>query len=176
MSVSRRCPNCFQKENVRANFGDNVEAERAFHAERWCTCGYNSPMEMMADQDMVFKDPKWIPIAKYFIISYHFRIQQGRIHSSEELVRFFLRLLKDAANRCDGAIELVERKQDVELGWAHEGKAAQRPRASIFKDLILSDLHFTQKTEKQRIRSKFFMLLLCLIIGVAIGFGIGKVA
>lgn len=33
MSVERKCKACGELENIRLNFGDNVEAEIAFHNE-----------------------------------------------------------------------------------------------------------------------------------------------
>jgi hypothetical protein len=57
MSANRICPNCFKKDNIRVNFGDEEESARKFHSLKWCDWNYNSPNEMMVDQDMGFTDP-----------------------------------------------------------------------------------------------------------------------
>jgi hypothetical protein len=134
MSMRRICPNCYRNENIRANFGDIIESERKFHSDKWCNCGYNSPEEMMADQDMGFLDPKWIPIAKYFIDNYHLRIKQGEIKSKEELVRFFLKLLKSSANNIHSSIELIPIKENEKWEFIYHGRPDKKPRTDIFEN------------------------------------------
>lgn len=36
--MERMCRNCGAIENMRVNFGDNLEAEREFHQEDWHDC------------------------------------------------------------------------------------------------------------------------------------------
>lgn len=59
MSMQRVCHNCYRTEGIRANFGNDREAEAAYHRRIWCDCGYSSPEEMMKDQDLGFDDPRW---------------------------------------------------------------------------------------------------------------------
>lgn len=132
MSLERVCPNCFRKEGTRYNFGTNREAEKAFHQEKWCDCGYSSPQEMMLDQDMGFTNPHWLRIAKYFLENYENSIRQGLIESKDEKVRFFLKLLKSSANNIGKSIELTQRKQDEEYEFIYHGKPEKNPRVNIF--------------------------------------------
>jgi hypothetical protein len=180
MSIERRCPNCFQQENMRVNFGNNREAEKDFHSQKWCSCGYNSPIEMMADQDMGFSDPQWIPIANHFIENYHLRISQGHIHNNEELVRFFLKLLKTSANNIIKSIEIVEKKQGEEYEFIYKGKATKAPKTNIFNESLISNLNFPQQPDKQESnaknpKSKFINIVLYIIIGIAFGLLAGKI-
>jgi len=96
MSMPRRCPNCYRTEDIRVNFGDNREAEAAFHQRKWCDCGYSSPEEMMRDQVLGFDDPKWVPIAKHFLNRYHRELRSGRLKTKNDQVRYFLRGLKSS--------------------------------------------------------------------------------
>jgi len=132
--MRRICPNCYRNENSRVNFGDNREAERKFHSDKWCNCGYNSPEEMMLDQDMGFLDPKWIPIAKDFIENYHLRLKQGEIKSKEELVRFFLKLIKSSANNIHFSIELVPIKENEKWEFTYHGRTDKKPKTDIFEN------------------------------------------
>lgn len=134
MSMYRTCPNCFKTEGIRVNFGENHEAEKEFHKEKWCNCGYNSPEEMMKDQDMGFEDPRWIPIAKYFLKNYHLRIRQGQINSKEEQVRFFLKLLQSSANNYYTSLDLVNLKEVEGYKLIWDGKTETPPKVDIFKD------------------------------------------
>lgn len=178
MSINRTCQNCFQEEKIRVNFGNNIEAERDFHTQKWCSCGYNSPSEMMADQDMGFTDPKWIPIAMYFIENYHLRISQGHIHNSEELVRFFLKLLKSSANNIRKSIEIDDRKQNEEYEFIYEGKAKQKPRTNIFKDTFFPNINFENQQSKQGYQTnhqkpKSSKIVLYMVVGIFIGLVVG---
>ena len=137
MSINRLCPNCFQEENIRVNFGDDREFEREFHAQKWCKCGYNSPTEMMVDQDMGFSDPNWIRIAKCFVENYHLRISEGHIETSEELVRFFLKLLKSSANNIYKSIEIVDQKDKEEYEFIYNGKSKNKPKTNVFGTKLL---------------------------------------
>lgn len=92
----RRCPNCYRTEGIRANFGDNREAEAAFHQRKWCDCGYSSPEEMMRDQDLGFDDPKWVPIAKEFLNRYHGELRSGLLSTKGDYIRCFLLSLKSS--------------------------------------------------------------------------------
>lgn len=132
--MQRRCPNCFRTEKIRVNFGNNREAEKEFHQQKWCNCGYNSPEEMMKDQDMGFEDAKWIPIAKYFLDNYHLRIRQGQINSKEEHVRFFLKLLQSSANNCNASLDLVNLKESEEFKLIWDGRTKTPPKVNIFKE------------------------------------------
>ena len=35
MSAERKCEFCSNTEGIRVNFGNNIEAEKNFHAEEW---------------------------------------------------------------------------------------------------------------------------------------------
>tara|TARA_R110001592_G_scaffold363293_2_gene683370 strand:+ start:3315 stop:3698 length:384 start_codon:yes stop_codon:yes gene_type:complete len=94
------------------NFGFDSQAEKKFHAQSWCKCGYETPEEMMKDQDMGFEDPVWIPIAKSYLEEYHLKLTQGHIKGRTELVRFFLKLLKESAYNSRKSIILVDGKTD----------------------------------------------------------------
>lgn len=133
MSIQRTCRKCFQTEANRYNFGSDREAERKFHAEDWCTCGYTSSMEMMKDQDLGFDDPRWVRLAKYFIETYHRGLSEGEIKSKDELVRFFLKLLKDSANNIGQSIEIVELKEGEEYESIYNGQAKATPKTDIFE-------------------------------------------
>jgi len=132
MSINRMCTNCFRKENVRYNFGNDIESEKRFHSEKWCDCGYNSPEEMMLDQDMGFTDPNWLRIAKDFLTNYHAMLASDKLESKEEQTRFFLKQLKNSANNVYKSIELVEIKKDE--GWQaiFDGKTEKKPKTNIF--------------------------------------------
>lgn len=134
MSMYRTCTNCFQQEGIRFNFGDNHDAEAKFHRERWCKCGYSSPEEMMADQDLGFDDPRWVPITKYFLNQYYLRISQGSIINKDEHVRFFLKLLKSSINNYHLSAELVQKKADEEYKFIYNGKTEKIPKINIFKN------------------------------------------
>ena len=149
MSINRICPNCFRKENIRVNFGNNNDAEEEFHSQKWCDCGYNSPEEMMKDQDMGFEDPYWIPIAKDFIYEYHLRMQQGLINSKEENVRFFLKLLKSTANGYWFSIKLINnRNEKFNYESIFNGKSEHIPKTNIFDNYNL------EKTSRRKLLKK----------------------
>lgn len=178
MSINRSCPNCFQIENDRSNFGDNREAEREFHSQKWCNCGYNSPNDMMVDQDMGFTDPNWIRIAKHFIENYHLRISQGRIQTSEELVRFFLKLLKSSANNIRKSIELIDKEENEEYEFIYDGKTKKKPRINIFERKLHSILsipisestqHYVVKSEKKSTSKGIILLSIGIVLGIIIG-------
>jgi hypothetical protein len=130
--MNRVCPNCYRKEELRVNFGNDREAEAMFHQQKWCSCGYQSPQEMMRDQDLGFEDPRWVPIARYFLNEYYLRLKQGEINNKDEHVRFFLKLLKSAANNRRLSIELVNRKDNEEWKFVYDGKSKNNPRKNIF--------------------------------------------
>lgn len=177
MSIARTCPNCYQKEGIRYNFGNDREAEKEFHSKNWCDCGYLSPNEMMLDQDMGFDDPKWIPIAKYFIKNYHDSISQGYIHNSEELLRFFLKLLQSSANNVRKSIVIVDRKEGEEYEYVFEGKAKKTPKSDIFKDFVIPELKFPYvlpNLNKGKNRLSSSNIIVWLSLGVIIGVGLGK--
>jgi hypothetical protein len=96
MSMPRRCPNCYRTEDIRVNFGDNREAEAAFHQRKWCDCDYSSPEEMMQDQDLGFEDPKWLPVAKEFLNRYHRELRAGQLSTKGDHIRCFLISLKSS--------------------------------------------------------------------------------
>ena len=176
MSMNRTCPNCFQKENIRVNFGGNREAEREFHSQKWCNCDYNSPDEMMIDQDMGFTDPNWIRVAKYFIKDYHLRISQGHIKTSEELVRFFLKLLKSSANNIRKSIELIDEKDDEEYGFIYEGKTKNRPKTNIFKTTLYHNVSIPESKEHfmKTTKSSYLRMFILVSIGIVMGLIVGK--
>lgn len=158
MSIKRRCPNCFRNESIRFNFGDDIDAEKTFHNLNWCDCGYESPEEMMLNQDMGFTDPRWIPIAKYFLDNYHLRLRQGHIQNKDEIVRFFLKLLKSATTNCGASIELVNSNKDEEWSFIYNGKAEYTPRVNIFdsEDFLTGffNLKHSISTEKNKVSKK----------------------
>lgn len=132
MSMYRTCPNCFQQEGIRFNFGNNHAAEAEFHREHWCKCGYSSPNEMMQDQDLGFNDPHWVPITKYFLNQYYLRISQGSIKNKDEHLRFFLKLLKSSINNYRLSAELVPRKDNEDFKLIYDGKTEKVPKINIF--------------------------------------------
>lgn len=132
--MHRVCPNCFQKEQVRLNFGGNKKAEQKFHSEKWCECKYSSPKEMMYDQDMGFTDPSGIRIARYFLQNYHSTLANHKFDSKEEVVRFFLKLLKQSASNIYKSIELVDNKTNENWANINYGKTNVKPKSNIFDD------------------------------------------
>jgi hypothetical protein len=132
--MTRVCPNCYREEGggLRLNFGPNLQAEAEFHKQHWCKCGYSSPEEMMQDQDLGFDDPRWVGIAKYFLNNYYLRLKQGEINNKDEHMRFFLKLLKSAANNYRLSIELINRKNGEEYDFIYNGKSKKHPRINIF--------------------------------------------
>jgi hypothetical protein len=130
--MNRVCPNCYREEGIRFNFEPNIETEKAFHQENWCGCGYNSPQEMMQDQDLGFDDPHWVSLTKYFLNEYYMRLKQGKINSKDEHIRFFLKLLKSAANNYKLSIELINRKDNEDWNYVYDGKSKKNPRINIF--------------------------------------------
>lgn len=170
MSVNRVCPNCFQVDAVRFNFGEDREAEREFHSQKWCNCGYKDAHEMMIDQDLGFKDPNWLKIAKYFLENYHLRITQGEIHSKEELVRFFLKLLKSSASDINKSIELIDNNGVSDCDYIYNGKTNKTIQAHIMDNYSISSISFPKQvaiTKKSNV--KVISLLNKLVF---IGFGI----
>jgi len=59
------------------NFGKNEEAEKAFHATKWCDCGYNSPEEMLREMDI--NDPRRIRIEKKLLANLNFRAAREKL-------------------------------------------------------------------------------------------------
>ena len=177
--MSRRCPNCFQVEGVRMNFGFDSQAEKKFHAQSWCKCGYETPEEMMKDQDMGFDDPAWIPIAKYFLEQYHLRLIQGHIKGRAELVRFFLKSLKESAYYSSKSITLVDRKTDQGREWSKFGETKQKPRTDIFRRAPLhyasmAYLNLRPREEVLSRRHKRNTYIFFVVIGLIVGFFLGR--
>jgi hypothetical protein len=179
MSMSRRCPNCFQAEGLRVNFGFSSKAEKDFHKQKWCKCGYETPEEMMKDQDMGFEDPVWITIAKSFLEEYHLRLSQGHIKGKAELVRFFLRSLKESAYYSSKSITLVGQKTDEGREWFDFGKTKQKPRTDIFKreplfyaTMAYSNLlHSSKVLSRRHSRNRHIFFV---VVGLIIGFMVGR--
>lgn len=183
MSMPRVCPNCFRKEQDRYNFGSDIKAERAFHAEKWCDCAYDSPEEMMEDQDMPFQDPAWLPFAKHLLEEFHLRLSQGEIRDTQELVRFFMRLLKSSANNIHRSIVLTAQDPDEKYEYVYDGKTSKKPRSKLHlnPDMIYSSRAIfvakinAQRTKEQQIPAKmrrnrrWAWGLLGLAIGLLIG-------
>lgn len=132
MSMQRMCPNCYKKEGIRMNFGQNRKAEIDFHDQHWCNCGYTSPEEMIQDQELGFSDPRWVRISKYFLNEYYFRINQGVITNKDEHFRFFMKLLKNSINNVGLSVELVSKKEDEEWELIYDGKYEKEPQVNIF--------------------------------------------
>ena len=132
MSINRVCPICYQKEGVRFNFGNNREAEAEFHKRSWCDCDYSSGEQMMTDQDLGFTDKKWVGIVRYFLNEYYLRIGQGAIANKDEHVRFFLKLLKNSANKYRLSIELKSKNEDEDWEFIYNGKPKKQPQKNIF--------------------------------------------
>lgn len=173
MSTNRVCPNCFQEENIRFNFGNDRNAERTFHSQKWCSCGYNSPNEMMIDQDLGFNDPCWLRIARYFLENYHLRIAQGEIRSKEELVRFFLKLLKNSASNFHKSIEL-KNKTNNEYDFIYNGRSLRTPKAKIMDEYSISNITIpTQNTTAKQTpeikKHNYLNKLLYIIFGIVVG-------
>ncbi len=132
MSMNRRCPNCYRTELFRFNFGRNRDSETKFHKAKWCDCGYDSPQEMMLDQDMGFNDPLWIPIGKQLLTQYHEGLRNEKVSSLEEQMRFFLKLLQSAANNMRCSIEIVPIKENEKHTAIFDGKTKNPPKSEIF--------------------------------------------
>lgn len=134
MSMNRVCPMCFQEERFRYFFVDN-ESEAEFHRDnRWCSCGYESPEEMMQDQDLGFTDYRWVLIIRSFLNEYYLRLSQGVILNKDEHVRFFLKLLKFSANDYRLSIELTPPKKNELLEYIVDGVPKKQPHSNIFDD------------------------------------------
>lgn len=183
MSLPRTCPNCFQKEASRHNFGSDLQAEREFHQQRWCDCGYASPEAMMADQDMPFADPQWIPFAKHFLEEYHLRFRQGGMKNKTELVRFFLRLLQSSANNLSRSINLSEQKSEEKYRFVYDGESDHKPQTDIFRDSTMFECsaallsariraaNFKENmlSDKHKRNRRWGWAILGLIVGLIIG-------
>jgi len=181
MSVNRTCPNCFRVEGIRANFGNDREAERAFHQQIWCSCGYSSPEQMMRDQDMGFDDPRWLRIAKYFIENYHLRLKQGEVRSEEELVRFFLRLLKSSASNVRTQL-VLESSDGSDYEFVYHGRTAHVPQADVFSNDMPYDFlrirtihqsHLDYQAEKVKEKTKYLLVAGGVIAGLIAGIMLG---
>ncbi len=182
--MHRVCANCFRKEQDRYNFGSDFKAERAFHAEKWCDCAYNSPEEMMEDQDMPFKDPAWLPIVKHLLEEYHLWLSQGEIKDTHELVRFFLRLIKSSANNIHRSIVLKEQDPAEKYEYVYDGKTSKRPKSKLHlnPDMMYSSMAVgvarinAQRTEEQRIppKAKRNRRWAWGILGLMLGFILGS--
>lgn len=115
-------------------------------------------------------------VAKYFIKNYHLRISQGHIHNSEELVRFFLKLIKTSANNINKSLEIVERKNGEEYEFISEGKANTAPKTNIFNEVTFPNLNFPKHSAEQKIKTKSQKLnLRNIIIYISIGLVVGLV-
>jgi len=136
MSVHRVCQICYQKEDIRLNFGDNHEAETKFHRQSWCQCGYSSGEEMMKDQDLGFTDNRWVGIIKYFLNEYYLRIGQGVIANKDEHARFFLKLLNHSFKNYRVSIELKPKSDDENWEYFHDGVPKTQPRKNIFDNTL----------------------------------------
>ncbi|MFZ4798906.1 MAG: hypothetical protein ACOYMA_15505 [Bacteroidia bacterium] len=156
MSVTRVCRNCFRPERFRVNFGENSEAEREFHQKKWCDCGYNSPEEMMQDQDLGFNDPRWVGISILFLNDYYLRISQGQITNKDEHVRFFLKLLKSSMNNYRVSAELVNKYDDKDYWPIFNGKTEKVPKLNIF-DNSLNLKHVPKEVAIVETNKKLFM-------------------
>ncbi|MBS9773782.1 MAG: hypothetical protein KGV59_01315 [Tenacibaculum sp.] len=141
MSVSRICPNCYRREGIRVNFGNNHSAEKEFHQQHWCDCGYSSPEEMMKDQDLGFSDAKWVLIIKDFLNTYYNIISTTVIPNKDEHLRLFLKLLKNKINWYDSSAELIPKKRNFnEFEYVRNGKPKKQPKLNIFDDNGLEDV------------------------------------
>ncbi len=160
MSVSRICPNCYRKEGIRVNFGNNHSAEKEFHQQHWCSCGYSSPEEMMKDQDLGFSDAKWVLIIKDFLNTYYDIISTTVIPNKDEHIRLFLKLLKNKINWYDLSVELIPKKLNLdEYEYVRNGKPKKQPKLNIFDNeglediptqIVLQKLNYNLFAENQR--------------------------
>jgi len=153
----RTCPICFRKENIRVNFGEDHEAEKKFHQEKWCSCGYSSPIEMMQDQDLGFKDPRWVGITKYFLNEYYLRISQGTIINKDEHVRFFLKLLKSSISNYRLTAELVPKQEDEDWKLVYNGRTEKVPKINIFDNSFELE-HVPQKVVLDNINKELMLV------------------
>ena len=137
MGGARTCPACLRSNHIYANFGDNIEAAKAYHnAKNWCKCGYESAEEMMQDQDLGFSDPYWLPIIKHCFNEFFSRYDKGQFESPEEEVRFFLKQLKYSAYQWQHAIVLEKIPDeaidlDTEPEWPQDGKPARPTKSKV---------------------------------------------
>ncbi len=137
MGGARTCPACLRSNHIYANFGDNIEAAKAYHnAKNWCKCGYESAEEMMQDQDLGFSDPYWLPIIKHCFNEFFSRYDKGQLESPEEQVRFFLKQLKYSAYNYHRSIKLeVIPYEEIDLDtapeWPQDGKPARPTKSKV---------------------------------------------
>jgi hypothetical protein len=137
MGGARTCPACLRSNHIYANFGDNIEAAKAYHnAKNWCKCGYESAEEMMQDQDLGFSDPYWLPIIKGCFNEFFSRYDKGLLESPEEQVRFFLKQLKYSAYNNHRSIKLEaipyeEIDLDTAPEWPQDGKPAKPTKSKV---------------------------------------------
>jgi hypothetical protein len=128
------CNNCYKASNIHFNFGNDREAENAYHKNYNCDCGYSSPEEMMRDQDLGFTDPRWVIIAKDFLNEYYILLRIRTIKSKDQHIRFFLKQLKYSINKYAGTIELVPNSQVEACEYANDGTTKIVTQANIFDD------------------------------------------
>lgn len=149
MRINRTCPKCLRQEGIIYNFGNNKAAMVAFNKKKWCKCGYNTPQEMMEDNDLGFTDETWLLIAKNFIGHYHRSYNYGFIHNSEELIRFFLKALKTTAENFSKDIVLVENNGGRKFDTINNGKPEKKPRLNVLKDAHIEfyGIEFNNKNE-----------------------------
>lgn len=191
MSMQRICPNCYRTEGIRANFGNDREAEAAFHRKKWCDCGYSSPEEMMKDQDLGFDDPQWVKVSRTFLNQYYERLSLGRIPSKNEHVRYFLKLLKRSFNGEGLSVEIVRHVKKPTESQAIKKSPKSAPKSNIFdnsydlehlptiesKDTVNSELvraykqsrtiiESYQKSNKRQGRVIITLLVLLVIVSI----------
>jgi len=156
MSMQRICPNCYRTEGIRVNFGDNREAEAAFHQRKWCDCGYSSPEEMMHDQDLGFDYPKWVPVSKHFLNRYHWELRSNRLKTKNDQVRYFLRGLKSSLDNHFISATLTRNIDQNTLRSTIPLSKKPPARTDIFEncddlsDLITLDHGLTRENESLR--------------------------
>lgn len=136
MGMNRVCPICYQQEAFSFNFGPNSVANAEFHQKKWCKCGYTSGEELMKDQDLGFTDNRWVGVAKSFLIDFFEKASSGGILSKDQMVRLFLKQLKNSANNYDLSIELVPIKEGEEWNFIEDGNPIHRPRKDVFNNAI----------------------------------------
>jgi hypothetical protein len=97
------------------------------------------------------------------------RIRQGNIQTSEELVRFFLKLLKSSANNIRKSIEIVNLKENEKYTSIYHGRSDRESKKNIFESTLYSNTG--QGIVKVEKKSKAYIIF---SIGIIVGMIIGK--
>jgi hypothetical protein len=135
MSVKNICKDCFRESKVRMNFGYDSEAENEYHSSKLCNCPYNSPEEMMIDQDMGEMDPNWFRIAKNLLPDFKSKLRTCT--KEEEEVRLFLKLLDYHTKNYHKSVELIDAEQPISQDFDISSKPNKPVNFDVFKERFI---------------------------------------